>query len=168
MSSRLLASFPIHGREFFVSAAKLGIRPGAVRGISQVEVRTAATIPLVVAKVPAGFPSPADDYIDRPIDFNELLIANPAATFAIRVSSDSMIDVGIFPDDIIVINRAANAKDRDIVIALLDGEFTLKRYRKRGNRVWLTAENKNYPDINITEEMAFEVWGVLTGIVRIV
>ena len=79
-----------------------------------------------------------------------------------------MIDVGIFPDDIIVINRAANAKDRDIVIALLDGEFTLKRYRKRGNRVWLTAENKNYPDINITEEMAFEVWGVLTGIVRIV
>lgn len=168
MSSRLLASFPVHGREFFAFAAKLGIRPGAVRGISQVEVRTAATIPLVVAKVPAGFPSPADDYIDRPLDFNELLIVNPAATFAIRVASDSMIDAGIFPDDIAVINKAANAKDRDIVIALLDGEFTLKRYRKRGSRVWLKAENKNYPDTDITGEMTFEVWGVLTGIVRIV
>ena len=166
MSSRLIATFPTHARGFLAMAARLRLRQGVIREISGVESRLALSVPLASAKVSAGFPSPADDYIERPLDFNELLIQNAAATFAVRVSSDSMINVGIFPDDIVVINRAMTPKDTHIVIALLDGEFTLKRYRRRRGRVWLQAENRNYPDTEITEEMTFEIWGVVTGVVR--
>src|SRR5262249_22801044 len=113
-------------------------------------------------------PSPADDYLDRPLDFNELLIVNPAATFAVRIAGDSMINAGMFPNDIAVIDRSLAVVDKCIVLALLDGEFTIKRYRQKRSRVWLHAENPAYQDITITEEMTFEVWGVIRGIVRMI
>jgi hypothetical protein len=93
----------------------------------------------MVARAICGFPSPADDYLDRPLDFNELIIENAAATFAVRVEGESMIGVGIFPGDIAVVNRARQPTDQCIVVALLDGEFTIKRYRRRGARVWIGA-----------------------------
>ena len=113
-----------------------------------------------------GFPSPADDYLDHPLDFNELLIENAPATFAVRVAGDSMTGIGLFPGDIAVVNRAKGVVDGSIVVALVDGEFTLKRFRRRGSRVWLHAENPAYPDIEISEGMAFEVWGVITRTIR--
>lgn len=79
----------------------------------------------------AGFPSPADDYLDRPLDFKELLIENPAATFAVRIGGDSMIGIGIFPGDIAIVNRAKETVDRAIVLALVDGSFTVKPFRRR-------------------------------------
>ena len=115
---------------------------------------------------PCGFPSPADDHLDRALDFNELLIENVPATFTVRVSGDSMIGIGILPNDLAVINRALTAVDRSIVLALVDGDFTLKRYRRRAGRVWLQAENPKYRDIEILDGMTFEIWGVLTAIVR--
>ncbi len=132
-----------------------------------VAVRLHLQVPLVAARAPAGFPSPADDYLDKPLDFNELLIENPEATFAVRVAGDSMIGAGIFPNDIAVIDRSRTAADGSIIIALLDGEFSIKRYRQRGNRRWLQAENPNYKAIELSEESAFEVWGCVKGVVRV-
>jgi DNA polymerase V len=130
-------------------------------------LRSRATIPLMAVTASCGFPSPADDYLDRPLDFNELIIENPAATFAVRVTGESMTGAGIFPGDIAVINRARNPADRSIVLALLDGEFTIKRYRRRGAHTWLQAENPNFSDIEIAEGSSFEVWGVVSRVVRL-
>lgn len=137
-----------------------------IGALLDVEALTEAAVPFVVANAQCGFPSPADDYLDRPLDFNKLLIENAPATFAIRVSGDSMIGIGIFPGDIAIVNRAQRVSDKSIVIALLDGEFTLKRYRKRRSRVWLQAENPAFADIEISEERTFEIWGVITKSIR--
>lgn len=125
-----------------------------------------AAIPLMGSQAPAGFPSPADDYLDRPLDFNELLVANPDATFAVRVIGDSMIDAGIFPGDIAVVDRSKTASDRTVILAILDGEFTIKRYRQRGNRRWLEPENNAYKPIELGEDAAFEVWGCIRNSIR--
>ena len=131
-----------------------------------VEIRTTVAVPLASYGAAAGFPSPAEDHLDRALDFNELLIENVPATFVVRVAGDSMTNVGIMPNDYAVVNRALRAVDKAIVVALVDGEFTLKRYRRRGGRIWLQAENAAYQDIDILDGMAFEIWGVVTGIVR--
>ncbi len=131
-----------------------------------VEARLAMSVPLMSATGECGFPSPADDYLQGKLDFNELLIENQPATFVIRVSGDSMTGIGLFPGDIAVVNKARGAVDRSIVMALVDGEFTIKRFRRHGSRVWLHPENPAYPDIEITEGMAFEVWGVVTRSIR--
>ena len=114
----------------------------------------------------AGFPSPADDYLDRPLDFNELLIAHPAATFAVRVAGDSMTGIGIFPGDIAVVDRSITAIDGLIILGILSGEFTIKRYRSRGAKVWLEAASPDYQPILITEDSGFEVWGVVKHTIR--
>src|SRR5262245_4053124 len=111
------------------------------------EIRTHLAVPVFAARVPAGFPSPADDYLDHPLDFNELLIAHPAATFAVRVAGNSMQGAGIYPGDIAIVDRAITATDGKIVLAILDGEFTLKRYRVRGGEAWLEAAHPDFKDI---------------------
>ena len=126
---------------------------------------TPTTVPIFVCNVPAGFPSPAD-YLDHPLDFNELLIAHPAATFAVRVAGDSMQGIGIYPGDIAVIDRALTAQDGSIILGVLDGDFTIKRYRCKGREVWLEAANPAYARITITEDRAFEVWGVARHVIR--
>lgn len=131
-----------------------------------VEACLALSVPLMTATVPCGFPSPADDYLQKKLDFNELLIENEPATFVVRADGDSMIGAGIFHDDIVVVNRARTAVDGSIVVALLHGDFTLKRFRRRGQRVWLHPENPAYPDTEITEGMEFEIWGVVTDSIR--
>ncbi len=135
---------------------------GAVRCVP----RTKTSVPVFLCRVPAGFPSPADDYLDQPLDFNELLIVHPAATFAVRVAGDSMTGVGIFPGDIAVVDRALTAADGNVILAVLDGEFTLKRYRARGHRVWLESANSSYAPMPVSEERAFEVWGVIKRVIR--
>lgn len=131
-----------------------------------VKARTGARVPFALASVPAGFPSPADDYLDRPLDFNELLIVHPASTFAVRIVGDSMTGAGIFPGDIAVIDRAVTATDGRVILAVLDGEFTVKRYRKKGNVAWLEAANDAYDDIPLTADRDFQVWGVIKNSIR--
>lgn len=128
--------------------------------------RARQAVPLMLTNVAAGFPSPAEDYLDHPLDFNDLLIAHPAATFAVRVSGTSMTGAGIFPGDIAVVDRALTAVDGSIVLGVLDGEFTLKRFRKQVGRVWLEAENPAFKPIMITEDSRFEVWGVVRHAIR--
>lgn len=136
------------------------------RGLQAVVARTHGRVPFMVGRVQAGFPSPADDYLDNPLDFNELLIAHPAATFAVRVAGDSMVQAGIFAGDIAVVDRAEDAKDGRVVLAVVDGEFTIKRYRVRGRRVWLEAANPAFKDLELRPDMEFEVWGVVRHSIR--
>jgi DNA polymerase V len=120
-------------------------------------------LPLVSAKVCAGFPSPADDHIEGEFDLQELLIKNPPATFLVRVAGESMRDAHICPGDLLVVDRSKEARDGSIIVACLDGEFTVKRLRKKGRRVWLQSENGEFPSIEIKPEQEFQVWGVVTA-----
>ena len=113
-----------------------------------------------------GFPSPADDYLDNPLDFNELLVSNTAATFAVRLAGESMTGVGLFPGDIAIVDRSVTPTNNCIVLALLDGEFTVKRYRRSTGAIILAPENPAFAPITITEERAFEIWGVVTRSIR--
>jgi len=124
-------------------------------------------IPLQFTPVQAGFPSPADDYTEGTLDFNELLIRRPAATFCMRVSGDSMMNAGIFPGDILVIDRSITPRNGHTVIAVLCGDFTVKTLRIRNGRTWLQAANPAYRDIEPGENEELTVWGVVTSIVRL-
>ncbi len=112
--------------------------------------------------VPAGFPSPAADYMEEQIDLNKELITNKPATFLIKVTGNSMQDARIYDGDILVIDRSLTAKHNDIIVAVVDGGFTVKRLKKRRQQLWLVPENIEFPAITITPEMDFEVWGVVT------
>jgi DNA polymerase V len=123
-------------------------------------------IPLASFSISAGFPSPADDYIEGRLDLNEYFIRHPAATFYVRVSGDSMRGAGIFDGDLIIVDRAVECSDGSIVVARLGDEFTLKRIAKKGDRVYLQPENENYQPIEVTEESDCEIWGRVVGSVR--
>ena len=126
----------------------------------------AEKIPLFGCRVRAGFPSPADDYIEDFLDLNEHLIKNPAATFMVRAQGDSMTGASINSGDILVVDRSVEAVHGKVVIAAVDGELTVKRlYRKEGV-VKLLPENPSYPEINITKEMDSVIWGVVTNVIH--
>lgn len=122
-------------------------------------------IPLFLERVPAGFPSPAQDYVEKTLDLNELCIRHPAATFFVRVEGDSMTEEGIFPGDVLVVDRSLTAKHDDIVVASVDGEFTVKTLATRP-RIALIPGNKSYKAIEFTEGDQLEIFGVVTGVVR--
>lgn len=130
------------------------------------EQGTGLALPLYSAHVSAGFPSPAEDYIDRKLDLNEHLVRNPAATFFVRVSGDSMRDAGIHSGDILVVDRSVEPRDGAIVIAALDGELTVKRLRVRNGGLQLVPDNPDYPPIAISPEADLTVWGVVTFIIH--
>ncbi|MEM1312854.1 MAG: translesion error-prone DNA polymerase V autoproteolytic subunit [Patescibacteria group bacterium] len=123
-------------------------------------------VPLYSSLVKAGFPSPADDYINKKIDLNDYFISKPNSTFIVQVSGDSMIGVGIMPNDHLIIDRSKTVKDNSVVLAIVDSEFCVKRYRTINNTIYLYSENKNYRPIKISGEMDFEVWGVVVGVTR--
>ncbi len=125
------------------------------------------TVPLYASRVRAGFPSPADDYIERGLDFNEYLVAHPAATFCLRVSGDSMIGARIFSGDIIVVDRSLQPRNGSIVVAVVDGELTVKRLQKTADgRMGLVSENPLYPPVVLTDEGGFTIWGVVSSVIR--
>jgi DNA polymerase V len=112
--------------------------------------------------VPAGFPSPAADHAQKRIDINEHLVRNKAATFLFTVKGDSMTGAGIYANDMLVVDRSIEPKHNCIVLAVLNNEFTVKRFYRRGGLVKLVAENPIYPPIVIKEADDFTVWGVVT------
>jgi DNA polymerase V len=117
--------------------------------------------------VPAGFPSPADDYLEGEIDLARLLVERPAASFVMRVSGHSMSGAGILDGDLLVVDRSLAARHGHVVVATLDGEMTIKRLRRlRDGRMALKAEHPDYPGLVICEETPAEVWGVVVGVVR--
>ena len=138
----------------------------SISGIYRFEKKKTVVRPLFLSGVSSGFPSPADDYIDRQLDLNEYLIANPAATFFVRVAGDSMIGVGINDDDILIVDRSVEPVSGKIVIAVLDGELTVKKLVKTEESCRLVSENPNYPDILIKKGMELEIWGVVTSAIH--
>jgi len=123
-------------------------------------------IPLFSGKVAAGFPSPADDYIEKTLDLNDLLIHKPAATFFVRAEGESMLGAGIHPNDILVVDRSIEPVVGKVVICALNGELTVKRLKSIGSEITLGAENPTYADIIVQEEIDFMIWGVVTNVIH--
>lgn len=147
--------------------AKRREEPDFIRALPT--VRVPLTIPLVAMSVPCGFPSPAGDYIADEIDLNEYIAPNPEASYIVKATGDSMIDAGIMPDDLLVVDRTSEPRSGDIVLAYVDGSFTIKRFRRNGRRIELHPENAqaNYPVIVPKNLDEFQVFGVVvTSITR--
>ncbi len=123
-------------------------------------------VPFYQSNVPAGFPSPAENFMDLDLSLQDYLVQNPSATFCVRVTGDSMKNAGISSGDVMIVDRALEPKNNTIVLAVLDGEFTVKRIQKKANELFLKPENKDFKAIQITEEMNFQVWGVVTHIIH--
>jgi DNA polymerase V len=123
-------------------------------------------IPMLEGKVAAGFPSSAENYIDKALDLNELIIKHPSATFFIRVKGDSMENAGIKTNDILIVDRAVPVTHNKIVIARISGELTVKRICMIQEKIFLMPDNEHYQPMEITGEMDFEVWGVVTYVIH--
>lgn len=133
---------------------------------NEVATKKDLEIPLFMVPVEAGFPSPAADYLEGNLDLNEYLIKHPAATFFVRVTGDSMIDAGIHPGDILIVDRSLEAADKKVVIAVVEGELTVKRIRLINEKIVLMPENENYKPLQINKETDFEIWGVVTNVIH--
>lgn len=136
-----------------------------VMGVASLEGQE-LPLPLFACSVSAGFPSPADDYIETALDLNEFLIKRPAATFFVRVAGNSMVGAGINTGDILIVDRSLNPKNKSIVIAVLNGELTVKRIAFEKEGVKLISENPDFPPIDIHEAMDFTIWGVVTTVIH--
>ncbi|MES2764467.1 MAG: translesion error-prone DNA polymerase V autoproteolytic subunit [Bacteroidota bacterium] len=123
-------------------------------------------LPLFFVPVSAGFPSPADDYSEETFDFNEQFLKNPPSSFVVKVTGDSMVNAGIYAGDSLVVDMSLTPQDGDIVIAVIHGEYILKRLLKTKGKVFLCPENTGYKPIEITESMEAVIWGVVSSVHR--
>lgn len=135
-------------------------------GSSEGPNRANEIAPLFTEQVAAGFPSPADDYLEGNLDLNKFLVKHPVATFFVRVSGDSMIGAGIHSGDILIVDRALEATDKKVVIAVVDGELTVKRLVRKNGSLYLMPENDSYSPIGIKGETDIEIWGVVTCVLH--
>lgn len=120
----------------------------------------------VVGSVVAGFPSPAEQYLEPPLDLNAFLIHRPAATFFVRVEGESMIGVGIHDGDLLVVDRSLTPANGDVVIAAVDGEFTVKTLRKAGRNIALEPANPKFPTITFTSGQEVQLFGKVTAVIH--
>ena len=123
-------------------------------------------LPLALCHVEAGFPSPADDYMEGALDLNEHVIKHPSATYFVRASGDSMIGSGIFNGDLLIVDRSLEASSGKVVIAEVDGQLTVKRLLKLNDGFSLQSENSSYPPIELQEGNEVVVWGVVTHVIH--
>ncbi len=123
-------------------------------------------LPLAGTAIAAGFPAPAEEYLDLALDLNKELVKHPAATFCVRVKGDSMVDAGIQDGDLLVIDKALEAKEGCIAVCFIDGEFTVKRLAMREEGVYLMPANAEFKPIRITEENEFLVWGIVAYVIH--
>lgn len=159
----------LHQQALTLLAARLAPKPGP--GMASITVPAPhpekSERPLFLSQVAAGFPSPADDHIEQRLDLNQYMIQHDAATYFVRVRGDSMIEAGIRNNDVLVVDRSLTARTGCIVVAVVNGELTVKTLAKsKSGQPVLAPANANYAAIEITEGMSFEVWGVVTGSVR--
>lgn len=128
-------------------------------------IRSGVTIPFFGYKVPAGFPSPALDYIEEPIDLTKELVKNPLSTFIMKATGNSMVDAFIAPNTSLVIDRSRKPENGDIVVASVNGEFTVKFLKKNDHKAWLVPANSKYREVEITAEKEIVIWGVVAHII---
>ena len=134
--------------------------------IYQIENKKLITIPLVTDKVAAGFPSPAQGYEEDRIDISDILITNPTATFYVRVKGNSMLDANINEGDILVVDRSLEAVHGSVIIAVIDGEFTVKTLYHKDGIVKLVPANSEYPEIILKDTQELNVWGVVSYAIK--
>jgi DNA polymerase V len=132
----------------------------------QPDAQLKAELPLFADAVAAGFPSPAEDYIEKKLDLNEYLVKRPSSTFFVRVSGDSMKGAGILDGDLLIVDRSVSAEDNKIVIGVVNGNFTVKRMRKKAGKIFLQPENPTFKEMEITTDMDFSIWGVVTYVIH--
>ncbi len=138
-----------------------------LNAISQLAPQCHFQFPFYSSSVPAGFPSPADDYIESNLDLNALLIKHPTATFFVRVSGDSMINAGIHDQDILIVDRSLEPTNGRIVIAAVDGQLTVKRLKKTPQgKVYLMPENEAFAPIEVKPEAEVYIWGIVTNVIH--
>lgn len=142
------------------------LSPTTVESIYRARVKTHYKIPLYTCPVSAGFPSPADEYLEGKLDLNHLLVPHPLATFFVRVSGDSMTGAGIHEGDLLIVDRSLEPRDGKVVIAVVNGELLVKRLKYHGKQPYLVAEHQDYPPLAVTEAMDFQIWGVVTSVVH--
>lgn len=130
--------------------------------IYSAETETELALPVADEGIKAGFPSPAQDFMDVAIDLNKELIKHPSSTFYGRVKGDSMIDAGIFDGDLLIIDKSLEPHNGDMAVCFIDGEFTLKYIKIEEKVIWLIPANKNYQPIKVTEANDFLIWGIVT------
>jgi len=123
-------------------------------------------ITLVEGSVPAGFPSPADEAMDLDLNLHDYLVRNPSQTFCVKAVGESMKDAGIQSGDVMLVDRAIEPENRSIVLAVIDSEFTVKRVNVSDKKLYLMPENENFSPIEITQDMDFKVWGVVTYVIH--
>jgi len=140
--------------------------PMNVDAVYAPDLSTRYALPVFLGRLPAGFPSPADDYIEGKLDLNRHLIKHPAATFFVRVTGDSMIGAGIHSGDLLVVDRSLDAVDGNVIVAALDGELTVKRLFRQGEILRLLAANTAYEPIEILTQQSFEIFGVVTNVIH--
>ncbi|MDG1989802.1 MAG: translesion error-prone DNA polymerase V autoproteolytic subunit [Dehalococcoidia bacterium] len=129
-------------------------------------IKKRSMIEYVLSRVSAGFPSPADDFIQSKIDINDLLIDHPASTYFITVSGNSMLDAGIRDGDLLIVDRSLDYVNGKIVIVILEGDFLVKKIYIKSTKVFLVAANSDYKDIEVTDEMNCTIWGVVTYVIH--
>ncbi|KUJ71572.1 LexA family transcriptional regulator [Thiomicrospira sp. WB1] len=134
--------------------------------IAHPDFATSVSLPLYSHKVTAGFPSPADDYIENRLDLNQKLIREPQTTFLVTVEGDSMQDAGIERGDLLVVDRGLSPQDGDIVIASIHEDVTVKRLKIEQEGLWLVPENSNYPPIPVKDNHEITLWGVVTATIK--
>ena len=146
-------------RQLFSAPGRRFLVAGLVQG-------TRHALPLHLCPVAAGFPSPADDFLEKRLDLNEYLVKNPPATFLVRVCGQSMKDAGIFDGDMLVVDKSLEPVSGSVVVAIVHGEFTVKTLRLHGGKAYLVPANSAFKDIELTPEMGCEVWGVVNSVIR--
>lgn len=137
-----------------------------IKGIAPIRALTSAALPYAASPIKAGFPSPAEDYLEPSIDLNKELIKHPASTFFGRVSGDSMIGAGIDDGDILIIDKSLEPYNGAAAVCFVDGEFTLKFIRRTQNAVFLIPANPAYPEIKVTAHNEFLIWGIVTYVIK--
>lgn len=137
----------------------------SVSFLGESAIRSTLRLPFFVSKVSAGFPSPAQDYVEQTLDLNELCIKRPAATFFVRVEGESMIEAGIFHNDILVVDRSVKPMHGDIVVAQVDGEFTVKELCLRP-KLMLVPRNSAFQPICLANDNELQIFGVVTNVIR--
>lgn len=137
-----------------------------VLDIYSASFETELECPIVEGGIAAGFPSPADDFLDSSIDLNKYLVKNKSATFYARVKGHSMKDVGISDGDLLIIDKSIESENGKIAVCFIDGEFTIKRLKVDDNRCWLMPENDAFPPIEVHPDSQFQIWGIVLHVIK--
>ena len=130
--------------------------------IYKADISSSLPLPIADEGIRAGFPSPAQDFMDLSIDLNQELVKHPSSTFYGRVKGDSMIDAGVHDGDVLIIDKSLEPKDGDMAVCFIDGEFTIKYIKIEEKVIWLVPANKNFQPIRVTEDNNFLIWGIVT------